>query len=281
MNRKAFTLIELLVVIAIIAILAAILFPVFAQARERGRAISCLSNTKQIGLGLMMYVQDYDETYPAAQVQIPPINGGASRNFPIDAQLAPYIKNNGVWACPSDGGPNTATSSLMWDGQYDTTKNGGKYSRRSFSYVIQINTREAGNKLDPNTGLAQRTPTPLGYSVASVDAPADTVALTEVWARDGSWSLGGYQGGFFTACDHYKISGRKVGQDVVQTGGCDAQYANLNQTIATGNPITPGHFDKQNFIFGDGHAKALGFHQARANDFALFKRAKSSVIFSP
>jgi prepilin-type N-terminal cleavage/methylation domain-containing protein len=281
MNRRAFTLIELLVVIAIIAILAAILFPVFAQARERARAISCLSGAKQIGTALMMYVQDYDETYPAAQVQITPINGGSSKNFPIDAQLAPYIKNNGVWACPSDGGANFATSSLMWDGQYDTTKNGGKYSKRSFSYIISLNTREAGNVLDANTGLAQRSPTPLGFSIASVEAPADTAAITEVWARDGSWSIGGYQGGFFTACDHYKIAGRKVGQETAQTGGCDSVYADLNQTTATGHPITPGHFDKQNFIFGDGHAKALDFHAARANDYAIFKRHKSSVTFVP
>ena len=63
-SRQAFTLIELLVVIAIIAILAAILFPVFAQAREKARQTSCLSNTKQLGLGLLMYVQDYDETWP-------------------------------------------------------------------------------------------------------------------------------------------------------------------------------------------------------------------------
>src|SRR5450631_3421527 len=66
MNRKAFTLIELLVVIAIIAILAAILFPVFAQARESARRTACLSNTKQIGLAMLMYLNDYDETTPSA-----------------------------------------------------------------------------------------------------------------------------------------------------------------------------------------------------------------------
>jgi prepilin-type N-terminal cleavage/methylation domain-containing protein len=68
-RRSAFTLIELLVVIAIIAILAAILFPVFAQAREKARQAACLSNLKQIGTGVMMYVQDYDETFPQSSVQ--------------------------------------------------------------------------------------------------------------------------------------------------------------------------------------------------------------------
>ncbi|MBM3498472.1 MAG: DUF1559 domain-containing protein [Armatimonadetes bacterium] len=63
-RSQGFTLIELLVVIAIIAILAAILFPVFARAREKARQTSCLSNVKQLGLGVMMYCQDYDETYP-------------------------------------------------------------------------------------------------------------------------------------------------------------------------------------------------------------------------
>src|ERR687883_602422 len=80
-RRDAFTLIELLVVIAIIAILAAILFPVFAQARAKARQTACLSNLKQIGTGLMMYTQDYDETYPGTFNQCPPINNPTS---PVD-----------------------------------------------------------------------------------------------------------------------------------------------------------------------------------------------------
>jgi prepilin-type N-terminal cleavage/methylation domain-containing protein len=76
-SQPGFTLIELLVVIAIIAILAAILFPVFAQAREKARAISCISNLKQIGLSLIMYTQDYDEAFPAATAD-PNSNGGCA-----------------------------------------------------------------------------------------------------------------------------------------------------------------------------------------------------------
>jgi prepilin-type N-terminal cleavage/methylation domain-containing protein/prepilin-type processing-associated H-X9-DG protein len=110
-KQAGFTLIELLVVIAIIAILAAILFPVFAQAREKARAITCVSNQKQIGLGIVMYVQDYDETLPQNQYYTPP----DTRTTWAD-MVYPYIKNgtahidnngsliqgkDGIWKCPS------------------------------------------------------------------------------------------------------------------------------------------------------------------------------------
>ncbi|MCD6352350.1 MAG: DUF1559 domain-containing protein [Armatimonadetes bacterium] len=95
---QGFTLIELLVVIAIIAILAAILFPVFSRAREKARTTACLSNVKQIMLGFMQYVQDYDEQFPCEITSIPPGQTEAPRFI---AQLDPYIRNQQIWVCPS------------------------------------------------------------------------------------------------------------------------------------------------------------------------------------
>ena len=131
-SASAFTLIELLVVIAIIAILAAILFPVFAQARDKARAISCLSNEKQMGTSLMMYIQDFDEGMPAWDaLWLPPTPGATANGCTApapddvrqywDAKLYPYVKSGnpsppsgttadygGVWQCPSAGADKTA-----------------------------------------------------------------------------------------------------------------------------------------------------------------------------
>jgi prepilin-type N-terminal cleavage/methylation domain-containing protein len=96
-SLSGFTLIELLVVIAIIAILAAILFPVFAQAREKARQSSCASNLKQLGTAVLMYTQDYDETYPTGIQQ----DWWDSTWYRVTAS---YIKNDGVFRCPSDPG---------------------------------------------------------------------------------------------------------------------------------------------------------------------------------
>jgi len=102
--RRGFTLIELLVVIAIIAILAAILFPVFARAREKARQSSCLSNTKQIALAVHMYAQDYDEMLPYGQTDSTPVTYVIYSLASGTSVLSPYVKNGQVGVCPSNVG---------------------------------------------------------------------------------------------------------------------------------------------------------------------------------
>jgi len=110
MTRRGFTLIELLVVIAIIAILAAILFPVFAKAREKARQSSCASNVKQIGIAMLSYAQDYDEMW----VRYANTVNGATWYWPTFVE--PYVKNTQVFSCPSRSinwpGPTVPTSSV-------------------------------------------------------------------------------------------------------------------------------------------------------------------------
>ena len=111
-RKRGFTLIELLVVIAIIAILAAILFPVFAKARENARKSNCLSNCKQIGNAVMMYVQDYDEMLPFGQTDSAPVTY-VIHSLPTGTSvLSPYVKNGNIAACPSQ---KTYASGYGWN----------------------------------------------------------------------------------------------------------------------------------------------------------------------
>src|SRR2546427_9810963 len=130
MKRKGFTLIELLVVIAIIAILAAILFPVFAQARAKARAISCLSNTKQLGLAVQMYVQDYDETFAQNLYLAPTPTAPARVNTFYDSHI-PYTKNAQIVVCPGDPVPQTWSGFLRTCGYPFTSA--GNFDK--FSYT--------------------------------------------------------------------------------------------------------------------------------------------------
>jgi prepilin-type N-terminal cleavage/methylation domain-containing protein/prepilin-type processing-associated H-X9-DG protein len=147
--KRGFTLIELLVVIAIIAILAAILFPVFARAREKARQTSCLSNVKQIALGAMMYTQDYDEVYPPGLVvtngtaQGPVSQNSAFTSFWLTYDVVfPYVMNRQVFFCPS--GDEGAT----YSGDYGFNRN------------------ICGDLRTSTSGTA--------VAMASVQAPADT-----------------------------------------------------------------------------------------------------------
>jgi len=132
MKKQGFTLIELLVVIAIIAILAAILFPVFARAREKARQSNCLSNVKQQMTSIVMYAQDYDETMVRTDIvvgnYIMPSGGIHSGGYmPWMVSIMPYIKNVQIFSCPSE--------SYAWDGGVDDSANAeAEYGAASYGY---------------------------------------------------------------------------------------------------------------------------------------------------
>jgi len=127
MKRRGFTLMELLVTVAIISLLAAILFPVFARARENARRASCMSNLKQIGLGIMMYVQDYDETYPPyreATSQTPPFPAYQSGNWEWQHIIYSYTKNTQLYHCPDGNSTYPAGDYGSYGANYYALHNG-------------------------------------------------------------------------------------------------------------------------------------------------------------
>ncbi|MEO7718839.1 MAG: DUF1559 domain-containing protein [Capsulimonas sp.] len=234
--KKGFTLIELLVVIAIIAILAAILFPVFAKAREKARQISCASNMKQLALGLIQYNQDNDESMPTTNI----IWGGG-----WTGEIYPYIKSKGVYACPDD-----STNPL-------STEGGATPLATRVSYGLNANV------LSPYVDNAQN-----GYqgnyfgragstALAAQTAPASTVLLFEL------------QGQQNVDVTDPRETASAIGVGASGTGGCgsgiDAYYCRAK--YATGKidsydiPNWSGnlgvHTDGANYAALDGHVKWL------------------------
>lgn len=214
-TRVAFTLIELLVVIAIIAILAAILFPVFAQARAKARQTACLSNCRQIGIGILAYVQDYDETLPLSNYPDPSGTNNTTWQYAID----PYVKAN----FPQTIG-NSAGKSLSIFACPDFI-NTSATARPSSSY----NTNRAYfGALDINLAAANRR---AASSLAALATPAQDVFLAEstggcAWT-EGADDPASYAalGSTLKSCTRNYIEGRDR------------------------------HSDGANYVLGDGHAK--------------------------
>lgn len=223
-NRKAFTLIELLIVVAIISILASILFPVFARARENARRASCLSNLKQMGLGLRMYTQDFDERMPPAYVKVTDSNwkypnGSTESTRAWYLLIYPYVKNYQVYTCPSAG------SALHYNGGYQP---------QAFSYSYNYARPSPGGCGGVyNCGVNMGLPEVAGASLAAIEDTSGTLFVV-----DGS-----------TAYTQFYHSRMPTEADVMANGVKYADYYVRS--------VRSRHLGTIATLFVDGHAKAM------------------------
>jgi prepilin-type N-terminal cleavage/methylation domain-containing protein/prepilin-type processing-associated H-X9-DG protein len=249
---RGFTLIELLVVIAIIAILAAILFPVFAQAREKARQTACLSNTKQLALGVFMYAQDYDETLPVAGTN-------AQCRGRWQWQIFPYVKNEQIFTCPN-------LASAPWRAivtTYDCAANSG----RPATPGLRLGQQDKGGygwnyALHGASGGVTGVPldNASGYSLAAINKPADTICIGETGILPGTVSA--ESGWAMMAYDPREPAAASFGQPglLPQFRHQTETRANLGAPADRVRPVpTKGN---ANFVFLDGHAKNLNIGTA-------------------
>jgi prepilin-type N-terminal cleavage/methylation domain-containing protein/prepilin-type processing-associated H-X9-DG protein len=235
-RRRGFTLIELLVVIAIIAILAAILFPVFAQAREKARQSTCLSNTKQIGMALMQYEQDWDDANPG--VWFGPVSASPWSRPSDDVRfykwmdaVYPYVKNEQVFNCPSDG----VNKKYVFRNR-DGSNGYGSYAMSQAYFCA--GDAFTGPASDYNQG-------PFVMRISMIQRPADTV-----WIVDGG--VHGIKDPDWKSYEFW---------------WCDPQA--INSTFPTPKGPSPRYFqnvverhsDTVTVIYCDGHAKASKLDQ--------------------
>jgi len=253
--RSGFTLIELLVVIAIIAILGAILFPVFAQAREKARQASCLSNQKQIGLGILMYSQDYDETYPMAfQVDVSWVNV----TWPQLVQ--PYIKNLMVFTCPSDtkGG---------LPAPFDGPVAGRGWAGRTISYAVNgwssgwtgtIPLKGVmGISSGPSAGWGWYNYPTSARALGQVGRPADTILMSEKYSADvrRDSGVGGVHNSSGFGADAIFVDS---GMGWLCDGGIpNGKLAPAAYPNGPNGAVSAHHQEMANFVFCDGHVKSM------------------------
>jgi prepilin-type N-terminal cleavage/methylation domain-containing protein/prepilin-type processing-associated H-X9-DG protein len=252
-NFRAFTLIELLVVIAIIAILAAILFPVFAQVREKARQISCVSNEKQMGLAFLQYQEDYDGTFPYGLAY-----NGATNTYSSWPQLInPYTKSTAILACPDDSiagapDPNLADGNAWKGDRMSYMVNGFVWNAypppnyTDVSKVAGISTFCAGSNWQaPNTGGC-------GIADSAITQPTATIMVAETWSEQYVQSWGSGNGNYVVDWTGNNIA---TGNNMPDPGA--GPYGSPSAWPAGNGAVSIHKNGLANFLFADGHVKAM------------------------